>query len=191
VLAVMIILDMALVYHFILLQAPRGIKYYKVIFLIVFVGFISANISKNIEYLKGHGYELLHQYKGPLDYLIPFIKKTYESTEELVIATNYEETSFMYYLDSKVIVGYVGNNLEQDIRMVPDIVIYRKDRRILDPRIFIDFLRRHHYQRVSFPVFDFKANNMPELNCSPADQHQFQTLNTEDERMKADIFLKR
>lgn len=191
VLAVMIILDVALVYNLISLRPSIKIKYYKVILLIVFVGFISTNISKNMEHLKGHVYELFHQYKGPLDYLIPFIKETYGDTDELVIATNYEETSFMYYLDSKVIIGYVGNNLEQDTRMVPDIVIFRKGWRNLDPRIFIGFLGRRYYQRVSFPVFDYSVNNIPELNFSPAYKHQFQTLNTEDERMKVDIFLKR
>ncbi len=191
VLAVMIILDGALVYNLISLRPSLKIKYYKVILLIVFVGFISTNISKNMEYLKGHVYELFHQYKGPLDYLIPFIKEAYKDTDELVIATNYEETSFMYYLESKVIIGYVGNNLEEDTRAVPDIVIFRKGWRNLDPRIFIGFLGRRYYQRVSFPVFDYSVNNIPELNFSPAYRHQFRTLNTEDERMKVDIFLKR
>ena len=132
-----------------------------------------------------------HQYKGPLDYLIPFIKDTYGDTEKLVIATNYEETSFMYYLESKVIIGYVGNNLEEDTQMAPDIIIFRKGWRNLSPRIFIDFFMRHRYQRVSFPVVDYKMNNIPELNFSPEYQHQFRTLNTEDERMKVDIFLKK
>jgi hypothetical protein len=141
--------------------------------------------------MEGHVYELFHQYKGPLDYLIPFIKEKYGETDKLVIATNYEETSFMYYLDSKVIIGYVGNNLEQDIQMVPDIVIFRKGWRNLDPRIFINFLSRYSYQRIFFPVVDYKVNNIPELNLSPEYQHQFRTLNTNDESIKVDIFLKR
>jgi hypothetical protein len=159
--------------------------------LVGFIGLISINVSRNIGYLEGHVYELFHQYKGPLDYLIPFIKERYGDTDKLVIATNYEETSFMYYLDSKVIIGYVGNNLEQDLRMVPDIVIYRKGWRDLDPKIFIDFLSQHPYQRISFPVFDYRVNNIPELNLSPEYQHQFRTLKTEDERMKVNIFLKK
>jgi hypothetical protein len=73
----------------------------------------------------------------------------------------------MYYLDSKVIVGYVGNNLEEDMQMVPDIVIFRKGWRNLDPKIFIDFLVRRRYERISFPVVDYKVNNIPELNLSP------------------------
>jgi hypothetical protein len=191
VLAAMIILDVALVYNFLYLCPSLKIKYYRVILLIIFLGFISTSISKNVEYLKGHVYELFHQYKGPLDHLIPFIKETYGDTDELVIATNYEETSFMYYLNSKVIIGYVGNNLDEDIQMVPDIVIFRKGWRNLDPKIFIDFLMRHRYQRLSFPVFDYKVNNIPELNLSHEYQHQFETLETENERAKVDIFLRR
>jgi len=187
----MIILDTALVYNLLsLVRSPRH-NGYKVILLVVFIGFIFVNISRNIEYIKGHVYELSHQYKGPLDYLIPFIKETYGDTGKLVIATNYEETPLMYYLDSKVIIGYVGNNLEQDTRMVPDIVIFGKGWRNLNPKIFLDFLVRHRYQRISFPVVDYNVNNIPELNLSPAYRHQFKTLNTEDERMKVDIFLKR
>jgi len=192
VLAAMIILDVALAYNLISLSASLKFKYCRVILLIVFAGFVLTNIGKNIEHLKGHVYELFHQYKGPLDYLIPFIKETYGDTDGLVIATNYEETSFMYYLESKVIIGYVGNNLEEDTRAVPDIIVFRKGWGNLHRRIFLDFFERHRYQRVSFPVFDYKANNIPELNLWPAlVQHQFQTLTTKDERMKVDIFLKR
>jgi hypothetical protein len=191
VLAVMIILDMILVYNLMSLYPSLKIKHCRVILLIVFAGFILTNIVKNVEYLKGHIYELSHPYKGPLDYLVPFIKETYGDTEKLVIATNYEETPLMYYLDSKVIIGYVGNNLEQDTRTVPDVIIYRKGWRNLDPKIFTDFLARHRYRRISFPVVDYTVNNIPEFNLSPAYRHQFRTLVTEDERMKVDIFLRR
>jgi hypothetical protein len=191
VLAVMVILDIALIHNVISPRLAQGAEYFKVILLIVCVGFISNHIWKNIEYIKGYVYELSHQYKGPLDYLIPFIKATFGDTNNLVIATNYEETSFMYYLDSKVIIGYVGNNLDQDMRLVPDIVIFRKGWRNLDPRIFIDFLARQDYRRKSFPVYDYKVNNIPEVNLSPEYQHQFKTLTTENERMKTDIYVRR
>jgi len=191
ILALMIILDIALVHNLISLRPARGIKYYKIILLIVFAGFILTHIGRNIEYIRGHVYELSHQYKGPLDYLIPYIKETYGKTAGLVIATNYEETSFMYYLGSKVIIGYVGNNLEKDIQAVPDIIIFRKGWRNLNPRIFNNFLEKEQYQRVSFPVVDYKVNNIPELNLSPEYQHQFKTMNTGNERMKVDIFLKK
>jgi hypothetical protein len=191
VLAAMIILDVALVYNLISLYPSPKIKYFRVILLIVFAGLVLTNIGKNVEHLKGHVYELFHQYKGPLDYLIPFIKETYGDTDELVIATNYEETSFMYYLKSKVIIGYVGNNLDEDTQAVPDIIVFRKGWGDLHRRIFLDFFGRRQYQRVSFPVFDYKVNNIPELNLRGLVEHQFRTLNTKDERMKTDIYLKR
>ncbi|HVP81234.1 MAG TPA: hypothetical protein VMV04_25365 [Thermodesulfobacteriota bacterium] len=191
VLAVMIILDVALVYNLISSRPPRGIEYYKIILLIVFTGFILTNVVMNIDYIRGHVYELSHQYKGPLDYVIPFIKENYKDTDELVIAANYEETSFMYYLGSKVIIGYVGNNLEEDTRVVPDIIVYRKGLGDLHRRIFLDFFGRHSYRRISFPVLDYKVNNIPELNISELVEHQFRTVYTRDERMKTDMYLKR
>jgi hypothetical protein len=191
-LAAMIILDVALVHNLISLRPVRGIKYYKIILLIVFAGFILTHIGRNIEYIKGHVYELSHPYKGPLDYLIPYIQETYGKTAGLVIATNYEETSFMYYLESKVIIGYVGNNLEEDRRVVPDIIVFRKGWGNLHRKIFLDFFGRQRYQRASFPVFDYQVNNIPELNFLPAPpRHQFRTLYARDERMKTDIYLKR
>ena len=84
VLAVMIILDMALVYNLISLSGSLKIKYCRIILLVVFAGLVLTNIGKNVENLKGHVYELFHQYKGPLDYLMPFIKETYEDTDNLV-----------------------------------------------------------------------------------------------------------
>ena len=32
----------------------------------------------------------------------------------------------MYYLNATVTVGYVGNNLEQDSLIIPDVIVYRK-----------------------------------------------------------------
>jgi hypothetical protein len=192
VLAAMIILDATLIYHLISAYPSPMIKYGKAILLIVFAGFVLINIVRNFQHLKGHVYELSHQYKGPLDYLIPFIKETYGDTDQLVIATNYEETSFMYYLKSKVIVGYVGNNLDEDIQAIPDVIVFRKGWGNLHRRIFLGFFGRHLYRRVSFPVLDSKVNNLPEVNSSvPIFEHQFRTVNARDERMKTDIYLKR
>jgi hypothetical protein len=95
----------------------------------------------------------------------------------------------MYYLDAKVIVGFVGNNLEEDSRAVPDIVLYRKgwpDFRDL----FSMFLERGRYSRISFPGVDYPSNNIPELNWSPPWVHRFRAEETGDERMKLDIYLR-
>ena len=128
---------------------------------------------------------MINQYKGPLDYAIPFIKDNYRNTDHLVIATNYEETSFMYYLNAKVIIGYVGNNLEADRREHPDIIVYRKGRDNFIEEI-IRYKMNYKYTRMTFPVADFLANNLPEL-----DWHRFRTEETNDQESKLDILLSR
>jgi len=125
-----------------------------------------------------------------LDYLIPFIKDKYSKTDDLVIATNYEETSYMYYLNAKVIVGYAGNNLEQDSQAMPDIIVYRSSHRIFIP-IFANFFEKQPYDRISFPVADSKTNNIPELNWQPPFHHQFRTKNVSDELDKIELFVRK
>jgi hypothetical protein len=97
----------------------------------------------------------------------------------------------MYYLKSKVIIGYVGNNLKQDAQMVPDVIVYREGWNNISPQIFVNYMKRNKYRRVSFPVIDSDYNNIPELNLGPLFRHQFRTLKTNDDRMKINIFLKR
>lgn len=134
--------------------------------LILISALFIFNGSNKIEEIKNHVYEIFHQYQGPLDFAIPYIRSRYQNTEDLVIATNYEECSYMYYLGSRVIIGYVGNNLKEDLRTQPDIIILRKKwiSSILDwPQIFNDFLKKDRYKKVVFPVFDYPVNNIPEI----------------------------
>jgi hypothetical protein len=157
---------------------------------VVVVGFVMFNIIQNANYLKGHLYEISNQYQGPLDYVIPYIRDNYPDPENLVIATNYEETSFMYYLNAKVIVGYVGNNLEEDARMRPDIIVYRKLWMNFE-EVFRNFLEQQAHERISFPVMDYSVNNIPELNWRPPFHHRFRTLVTEDEQGKTDMYVRK
>jgi hypothetical protein len=190
VLVLIIILDAAVIYNFFSQYQGRSAGYIRGFFGLILAGLIIFNIAQNSRYLKGHLYEMLNQYRGPLDYVIPYIKENYPNPEKLVIATNYEETSFMYYLNAKVTVGYVGNNLEADARVVPDIIIYRK----LWPsfeHIFIKFLEQHAYARISFPVLDYTVNNIPELNGLPHLQHRFRTLQVSKEGDKTDMFVRK
>jgi hypothetical protein len=164
--------------------------YAKVVLVVICVVFLLINVRTNYEYLKGHVYEISNRYQGPLDYLIPFIKNKYTNTDDLVIATNYEETSYMYYLNAKVIVGFVGNNLEQDSQTMPDIIVYRNAHRIFMP-IFSSFFEKKPYDRISFPVADANANNVPELNWKPPFQHQFRTQNVWDESAKIEMYVRK
>jgi hypothetical protein len=190
VLAVIIILDLSVIFDFMSHHRSFAKGYARTILGMIVAGFIMVNIIGNSHYLKGHLYEISHQYRGPLDYVIPFIKEKYTNTGGLVIATNYEETSFMYYLNARVIVGYVGNNLEEDARMQPDIIVYRKLWENFEP-IFATFLREGPYERITFPVFDYTVNNIPELHFRLPIQHQFRTLETADEREKTDMYIRK
>jgi uncharacterized membrane protein YuzA (DUF378 family) len=189
VLVLVIILDAAVIYNFFSQYQIGAAGYIRGFFGLILAGLIIFNIAQNSHYLKGHLYEMLNQYRGPLDYVIPYIKENYPYPENLVIATNYEETSFMYYLNAKVTVGYVGNNLEEDARIVPDIIVYRKLWGRFE-NIFANFLGQHAYGRISFPVLDYTVNNIPELNFLPHIQHRFRTLQTSKDEDKVDMFVR-
>ena len=189
ILVLIILLDLASVYNAIPKLRESVRPYYKGVLVAICLVSLFFNVSKNYEYLKGHVYEMYHQYRGPLDYLIPFIKQEYMKTDDLVIATNKEETSYMYYLNAKVTIGFVGNNLEQDSQIVPDIIVYRQWRQNFMP-VFRTFLENQRYGRISFPVADFPVNNLPELNWAPLFKHQFRTRESEDEEKKVDVFVR-
>jgi hypothetical protein len=159
--------------------------------LIVFALLFSYTFFNNLHKVKGHVYEMFHQYKGPLDYTIPYIKDHFSRADTLVIAANYEEYSYMYYLGSKVIVGYVGNNLEEDAKQVPDIIAYRK----LWPHfagLFNNYLSRAPYKPVSFPVFDSPINNIPGFGNEqyPLLNHRFKTFYTDDPKQATYLYIK-
>jgi hypothetical protein len=152
---------------------------------------------RNIDQVQGHIYEMNHQYKGPLDYTIPYIQEHSTQTDTLVIAANYEEYSYMYYLNSKVIVGYTGNNLEEDAKLVPDIIAYRKGwQNHLD--IFNGYFQKAKYRPVSFPVYDNPVNNIPEFNFLPDANnqphpnfnHKFRTSLTNDPKQMTYLYIK-
>ena len=136
-----------------------------------------------IALMAGHLYEITHQYRGPLDFVIPYIIREYKNTEDLVIATNYEEGAYIYYLGSKTILGYTGANLEEDIKLTPDIIIFRRRFAYTnDPKIFDGLAGKGgEYMKVSFPVFDYNVNNIPEpgwhLFATPAQTTEENRLN--------------
>ncbi len=134
-----------------------------------------------MELVRNHIYELFHQYRGPLDYAIPYIQSNYNDTENLIIATNYEECSFMYYLGSKVTIGYVGNNLTEDMQFTPDIIIFRKKSTYTSrSEIFAPLFAKARYKPVTFEVFDNLVNNIPQIK-GPV-HHLFKTKMAKTEK---------
>jgi len=190
VLALIILMDAAAIYNFFSQWKSALSSYCRGLLIVMFAGFVFLNIQSNIGNIEGHVYELTHQYKGPLDYVIPFIRDRYKNTEKLVIATNYEETSFMYYLDAKVIIGFAGNNLEADSRERPDIIVYREGWDDFLEQI-IRFKMEYQYDRMIFPIAKSLVNNIPELNWTPPFNHRFRTEETEDQESEMGILLLR
>jgi hypothetical protein len=142
--------------------------------------------------VKGHWLERGEPARGPLDYAIPYLAQRYEHPEELVIATNYEEYAFMYYLDSHVIVGLSLNNLRRDRELSPDVVIPRRRW----PRSLQElgpYLRAGDWEQVRLPVADVHHNNVPALSASrfiPA-PHRFETPHSDDPDEQLVLYLRK
>jgi hypothetical protein len=137
--------------------------------------------------LQGHAHSLMHQYKGPLDYAIPFIKNAFADPSKLVIATNYEEPCYMYYLDSRVIVGYFAAHLARDQEEIPDIIIHRKWWPH-PPEIFSPYLQKSGYYGIVFPVLDYGVNNIPDLQFVM--RHQFETPRPQNQRQALSLLVR-
>lgn len=154
-----------------------------VVLLSIFIIFNICLVPK-VSSLKGHIYEIGHQYKGPLDFVIPYIKANYEKPEKLIIATNYEEFAYMYYLGSRTIFGWQGMNLKEDMKLSPDIIIPRKR-----PSAVGTFDTKN-YKKITFPVCDLWYNNIPELNLPRTRSHLYSTKLANNDRERLSIFIK-
>ncbi len=113
-------------------------------------------------YLAGHLHELRHPLRGPLDYVIPYLADRFEDPAQLVIATNYEEPVFMFYLGSRVVVGFAGTVPARDRRIRPDVIVPRRAWG-RNKRVLAEMLGEGGYERVSFPIADLQYNNRPAL----------------------------
>lgn len=178
VVALLIIIDFALIYDF--RKKVAGIWEVSISFgLTSYLLFLGMFGFGNIF---GHIYELTHRYQGPLDYVIPYLKSRYQNTEDLIIATNYEEGVYMYYLGSRVIIGYVGNNLEEDLKLEPDVVIPRlgrpNSREVLDK-----FIATGDYEHITFPVYDYQYNNISELGLVYPHLYETKYAESKDEAL--------
>ncbi|MDJ0850954.1 MAG: hypothetical protein QNK04_21495 [Myxococcota bacterium] len=142
--------------------------------------------------LRGRWAELRDPYRGPLDHVIPYLEERYPHPERLVIATNYEEYAFMYYLGSHVIVGLALNNIRRDRELEPDVVVPRRrwPKSLAELR---PFLARGEWEEVTFPVPDLHHNNVPWLSrasFAPA-PHRFRSPITDARDERVVVYLRR
>ncbi len=191
VLAIILLLDAFTVFHLLGAPGKGSRRTWQAAFVAASAAiFVFTTVGK-AEDLKGRAHELTHQYKGPLDFIVPYVKEHYENTDDLVIATNYEEASLMYYLGSKVIIGFILNNLEEDIKLTPDVIIYRSFWDTPEVRNIFErhLLQKANYEQVAFPVVDYPMNNIPDLQFSI--RHLYRTPIAEPGMARTTIFLRR
>lgn len=111
--------------------------------------------------LRGRFAEIRTPVAGPLDHFIPYLAARHADPARLVIATNYEGAAYTWYLRSHVIVGFYGGNLEEDMRLVPDVIVPRRWPRLL-PELR-KLAARGSYTPVYFPVRSQPTNGTPSL----------------------------
>jgi hypothetical protein len=149
------------------------------------------DVMANGFHIPDYIYQLWHPYRGPLDYYIPALKERFPDSENIVLATNYEELSYEYYLGCKVILGYQNRFetfTEQELQQsIPDAIIIRPFWK-QDMQPYEYFLQHAAYEKVTFPVADWPINNMADLNFFMT--HQFRTNVTDNENEKAYMYLK-
>jgi hypothetical protein len=132
--------------------------------------------------LADHVRSLATPVRGPVDFVVEWVRDHYPEPERLVIATNYEEQALMFYLGSRVIIGFSLNNLVVDRELEPDLVVPRRRWRGSLPEV-VAFLRRGSWERIELPVVDLHYNNIPALSRSRflPDPHRFRTAVPERE----------
>ena len=187
-LCIIIVLDFFLLLTTFSFSSKKLLNSKMLLLCIISLFLVLYSLKKNEQYISGYIYQIIEPYKGPLDYTIPYIKEKFPQSDTLVIAANYEETSYMYYLKSKVVVGGVGNNIEKDAKLQPHILCYRKPWGSF-VNIFQEYIQREKYERVSFPVYDNPVNNIPELNFKPAFNHKFKKMEPGNENEASEIYI--
>lgn len=162
------------------------------------VGSTGWAFTQNWQLIRGRLYEVSHQYRGVLDFVIPYMQEHNKHPDQLVIATNYEETSYIFYLGCRVIVGFVNPDFQTEQSERPDYVVYRKFWSALtDKDVYKSFFRHDNYERVLFPVYEYGFNNIPEtVHWTPkwgwnSSMHLFKTAYTYDQNKQATIYINR
>jgi len=193
ILACIVLMDAAVIFSAIQKSSFRGKNIVKSVGIVVFLILLSGPVAVNSRNIREHWYESTHENNGCLDFAVDFIKSKYKHTDSLVISTNYEEPVLMYYLHSKVIIGYIKNNLAEDTLLQPDIIIYRRGWAWRDDeKIFRDQLAKASYDSVFFPVADYPVNTIAEIvTPSQGLGHLFRTQLTENPAEQLKIYCRK
>jgi len=145
------------------------------------LGSAAITLAWHAPALAGRWHEIWHQYRGPMDEVVAFVRESYPDTSKLVVATNYEDVVLMYYLDARV----RGPAEIRGERVVPDVVVAR--RRHMPGRLS-SLIESGVYRVAVMPVRDLPFNNIPELQrWKPLVEHgmpthQFRTPQAQNPR---------
>jgi len=125
--------------------------------------------------LRGRFEELREPYRGPLDHVIPYLAERHPNAADLVIATNYEDFAYMFYLRATTVLGFYAPERERDLSFVPDVIIPRPWP--VNLRALEQLSSRTSYTAREFPVANVRVNNLPELSPrnSAALVHRFRS----------------
>ena len=188
--SLMLILDFYLIIIYI-----RNYYYSKKIKFITLFTIISCciflfHIVRNFNLIEGKLYETFHRFENTIDYSVKFIADNFEKPDTLIIATNYEEACYDYYLGCKTIIGYVGNNLKEDLKLNPDIIIVRRNF-IKIPLDFLSianyYIQQAAYQKIILPCYDDKFNTIPEIRKDIHHSFRSPRAKKDEERLKVYI----
>jgi hypothetical protein len=168
---------------------------------LLLISSLTWSYSRNLPFIEGRLYEMTNRYMGVLDYVIPYLDEQFPDPSRLIIATNYEETSYIFYLGSRVMIGFLNPDLDEDLQRglpeQPDAIIFRRFwGNAQTEEIFNFLLARANYQAVTFPVFDYGFNNIPEVvHWTPETGwewglHYFATETTTDPDLQTILFLR-
>ncbi len=135
----------------------------------------------------GRLHEMRHQYKGPVDYVVPYILDEYDDPTSLVVATNYGDPILMVYLGCHVTVGFMAPNIETDLEITPDIIVPRPWARSLDH--LRTLANRASYRETRFEVKRQMTNNIAALSpfVPGGMQHRWETVLAESPQEAAAI----
>ena len=136
---------------------------------------LAGSAAARVPELRGRWAELREPYRGPLDHVIPYLAERYPDPSQLVIATNYEDFSFMFYLRATTTFGYYSP-LELRIReleITPDVIVPRPW--VRNMRALEHLASEGGYVPREFPVANVQVNNLPGLSSkNPLGQaHRF------------------
>ncbi len=192
VLVLILLTDVLIVFDYATALSFTKIRLVRTAVIVFFACICFINTALCDNHITDYCYQITHPLHGPLDYYIPAIKERFPHPENLVIATNYEEMSYEYYLGCKVILGFQNHFISVDKdtgwqQYRPDVIILRPSW-YQDNRPYKFYFQHAQYKKITFPVKDQPVNDVTDLYFFM--KHHFRTVFAEGEDDRAAMYVK-